>query len=410
MMAAIEVATNGLHVQILEPAVETLLGAVMGSRSGLADVQGGALFLDLGGGSVQMTWVDTAVEGYEIHAAKAGNSLPFGAAKLKRILDNLTGETQLLELGKLSVGMQDSYKRLCATFPALDAIRTAYENGDTSSLVNVYMCGGGFRGYGSMLMHDDPIKPYPIPSINSYTVDGDRFKQIARMRQINQEYEGKIPGLSTRRRSQFPAIAAVIETFTQTVPNIGRVTFCGGSNREGLLMMKLPKQIREDHPLHVLGPANAGDMLLCKAVLQKLSTALPQGLDLSRMPTILSTGLGPLWAGELWSRQGYDANTNASFALHNALIRDSDCPGLSHLTRALLAVTSVARWGCNPAPVDSDLYKGLRRVADSHTPNASFWALYIGVVSGILTTILPTAPVDVQQLDTAIRYDSIPYK
>ncbi|KAI1044678.1 hypothetical protein LB505_011287 [Fusarium chuoi] len=76
MLEAISSATNGLRVSILEPAVETLFGAVMGSRSGLVGVEGGALFLDLGGGSVQMTWVDTSKPNYEIDAARAGSSQP----------------------------------------------------------------------------------------------------------------------------------------------------------------------------------------------------------------------------------------------------------------------------------------------------------------------------------------------
>ncbi|ODA83982.1 hypothetical protein RJ55_02500 [Drechmeria coniospora] len=82
MLEAVERATDGLGVHILDPAVETLFGAVMGSRSGLVHVSTGALFLDLGGGSVQMTWVDTSKDNYEFEAATRGESLPYGAAKL----------------------------------------------------------------------------------------------------------------------------------------------------------------------------------------------------------------------------------------------------------------------------------------------------------------------------------------
>jgi retrograde regulation protein 2 len=52
MLEAIRAATPDLVVHILAPAVETLFGSV-GARSGFVDVKG--LFLDLGGGSVQMT-------------------------------------------------------------------------------------------------------------------------------------------------------------------------------------------------------------------------------------------------------------------------------------------------------------------------------------------------------------------
>ncbi|KAI9171518.1 Retrograde regulation protein [Paramyrothecium foliicola] len=406
MMDAISLATDGLRVQILEPAAETLLGAVMGSRSGLVNVHGGALFLDLGGGSVQMTWVDTAVAGYEFAAAKAGNSLPYGAAKLHRILVREPGEVQSTELAKLGNGMRESYMRLCTRFPALGAIRAAYESGDQSAVVNVYMCGGGFRGYGSMLMHDDAVKPFPITSINSYTVAGDRFKETTRLRTVNAEYAEKIPGMSTRRRTQFPAIASVVEAFVQAVPNIGQVTFCGGSNREGFLMMKLPPQIRESNPLHALAPITDEKLPVYNAVLEILSSALPKDLDFSSIPTIFSTGLGPLWVGELWGRQGHDTDTNASFALHHSLIRESDCPGFSHVVRAILAITSVARWGNTQGQVDADILKRLRHIANSRSVDAAFWAAYIGVISGILVTILPTPPRNANELQSTIRFES----
>lgn len=77
MLSAIR-SESGLDVSILAPEVETLFGA-MGARSGFATVNG--LFLDLGGGSVQMTYMNSSMEGYELQAALSGQSLPFGAAR-----------------------------------------------------------------------------------------------------------------------------------------------------------------------------------------------------------------------------------------------------------------------------------------------------------------------------------------
>jgi retrograde regulation protein 2 len=169
-------------------------------------------------------------------------------------------------------------------------------------------------------------------------------------------------------------------------------------------MMKLPQDIREGNPLHALSLAAPNDIPLCSAVLQKLADALPKDLDQFCVPTLFSVGLGPIWVNELWSRQGYDTATNASFALHNVLVRDSNSPGLSHLARSIWAVASVARWGCIPEPIDADLFKSLRSVANSHHLETSFWARYLGVVSGILTTILPTASIDAQELSEAVTY------
>ncbi len=85
MLLAIKKA-SGLTVDILSPGMESLFGA-MGARSGYTSVDG--LFMDLGGGSVQMTYVCSDIEGeYDVLAAGAATSLPFGAAKLTLALSS----------------------------------------------------------------------------------------------------------------------------------------------------------------------------------------------------------------------------------------------------------------------------------------------------------------------------------
>ncbi|KAM4059752.1 ppx/GppA phosphatase family protein [Hirsutella rhossiliensis] len=406
MLDAIAAATDGLRVQVLDPPVETLFGAVMGSRSGLVDVRGGALFLDLGGGSVQMTWVDTDGDLYEMDAAAAGESLPYGAARLMRILDEEPDEVQDKEIGKLHGGIRQIYANLGAKFPALQAINNAHERGDEGAVVNVYMCGGGFRGYGSMLMHNDAISPYPLSSTNGYSAPCRFFCQTAEMSRVNEEYDGKIFGLSKRRRRQFPAIVAVIDAFVAAVPNLGRVTFCGGSNRQGVLMMKLPLHIRESNPLDVLSPVSQAERKPFDAALHLLSAALPAGLASSGVPTIFSLGLGPLLVREIWDRAGHGADANSAFALHTSIVRDSESPGLTHLVRAVLGLSACARWACHLCPADARLFQGLRRVADSHHEDASFWAIYVGAVSSILASLFPVMPQDARHLLDTVRFDT----
>lgn len=402
MLDAIAKATDGLTVSILDPPVETLLGAVMGSRSGLGGVPGGALFLDLGGGSVQMTWVDTSTENYEIEAALAGGSLPYGAAKLMRVLQEHPEDVQVMETGKLKDGLSKLYADLCSKFPALQAIKAANERGEEVP-VDVYMCGGGFRGYGSMLMHDDPITPYPISSSNTYSVRGSRFKDTTRMLKMNHTYEGKIFGLSKRRRQQFPAIIKVVDAFINAVPNIGWVTFCGGSNRQGALMMKLPREIREANPLDVLANVQDGEKAVFGAILDKLSESLPANLTHTHFPTIFNTGLGLLFVREIWNRHGHDADSNTSFAIHDAVSRDTDCPGLTHLARALLGLGVAARWQGNLGPLDTQLHRGLQGILEDRGVDSSFWAQYLGAVAGVLATIFPVMPKQADQLVSAIR-------
>lgn len=401
MLEAIAKATDGLGVHILEPSVETLFGAIMGSRSSLNQVHG-AMFLDLGGGSVQMTWVDTSMEDYEIKSASAGNSMPFGAARLTRILEQGAPEVHATEIENLNSMMADAYSNLCRTFPKLRSIKDAHDRGEDAS-VDVYMCGGGFRGYGSMLMHHDDTTPYPIPSIGTYTVNGAAFKRTTELRDANKAYDGKVFGMSRRRRGQFDAISTVIESFIATVPNIRTVTFCKGSNRDGALMMLLPREIRESNPLEVLPDLDDKEKRTSLVVTEKLREAIPEEAVLNNVSTVLSDGLHMLFAPQLWNRSGHEPDTNASYALHNAISRDSDAPGLTHIARATLGLTLAARWGLSFCPADAQLAKGLRSILERQHPDAVFWSQYIGAVSKIVTSVLPTRPLDIDEFHKAIR-------
>ncbi|MAD83248.1 MAG: hypothetical protein CL912_09795 [Deltaproteobacteria bacterium] len=64
-------------------------------------------------------------------------------------------------------------------------------------------------------MHTDPIQPYPIPAIGGYTVPGNRFIKWQEMLHVNNYEEGKIFGMSKRRREQFPAIVSVVQSLVE---------------------------------------------------------------------------------------------------------------------------------------------------------------------------------------------------
>ncbi|KAG7050731.1 Ppx/GppA phosphatase [Colletotrichum scovillei] len=429
MLTAIrEAADIGVHV--LAPEVETLFGAVMGSRSAFVDVARGGLFLDLGGGSVQMTWVDTRLPDYEVAAAKAGESMPFGAARLIRILEGQSEEVRIQEKQKLNASMQGAFAKLCDKFPALAQAKADHEAAHSSPStttngsgvvpggIDAYLCGGGFRGYGCMLQHNDPIQPYPIPSVGTYTVTGDFFKQTDKMRRVNREHEGKIYGMSKRRRQQFPAIIEVVEAFIRTVPHLRTVTFCGGSNRDGALLMKLPKSVRESNPLEALagfpiqgheesgGAGSGGDLAVAQAILRTLYGAVPKNVDVSRTPTVFSLGLGPLFARQVWIHQGEDDDANASYALHEAVTRDPSAPGLTHLARAVLGLTVCARWGSNLGPIDAQLYGNLRGLVAEAKLESVFWAEYLGAVAAVMVDLVPAWPTSVEELESTLRFEA----
>ncbi|KAI1817878.1 Ppx/GppA phosphatase family-domain-containing protein [Poronia punctata] len=388
---------SGLGVHILAPEVETLLGA-MGARSGFSKVKG--LFLDLGGGSVQMTFVDSDSPDYAIQAAQTGKSLPFGAARLTHDLEKGDAETLAASMDELQSGMHHAFARLEQQFPLLRETQSTPDGPG----VDIYLCGGGFRGYGSILMHEDAAQPYPIPAIGAYTVEGSFFKQTAAMRKVNAEYEGKIFGMSKRRRKQFPAIATVVEALIRAVPRIRTVTFCSGGNREGALLLKLPLNIREACPLSLLHPGKEVEPVAVNAIITTIQSALPSNMDQSNIPTVFTLGLGPLFASEIWTRTGEPSEANASFHLHQTLTRDPSAPGFTHLSRAVLGLTLCFRWGATLGPIDQELFNSLKCIVAQANPEALFWAHYIGAVARMLSKICPHAPKSESQLEEIVSY------
>ncbi|KAK3393604.1 Ppx/GppA phosphatase family-domain-containing protein [Podospora didyma] len=415
MLEAIRAEAPDLVVHILAPHVEILFGSV-GARSGFVDVKG--LFLDLGGGSVQMTYMDTyaakvqsqrdgeSEASYEVTAALAGQSLPFGAARLIRVLESAGFEVQSTEKQKLHSGMCEAFERLRAKFPTL-AATVAEPN---TSGIDIYLCGGGFRGYGSMLMHDDPIKPYPIPAIGSYTVSGEAFVRTKHLLKVNDSYDGKIFGMSKRRRSQFPAIVAVVDALIAAVPRIRYVTFCAGGNREGALVMKLPREIRESNPLtHLADPYHGQEEAAEQRgqdIVATLVSALPASMGLAGAVNVFGLQLGDFYASQIWTRNGEDASANAAAALHDAIMQNPSCPGLTHLSRAILGLTLCSRWGADIGPIDAELHRNLQALVTAADPDAVFWAEYIGVVTAALAKVVTTRPRTKDAILNSIRFKS----
>lgn len=417
MLDAIRERAPGVAITILAPEVETLFGA-MGARSCFVGVKG--LFLDLGGGSVQMTYMDTtgardAAEqvSYEIVAARTGQSLPFGAARLIKDLaaeDSSTSSSARKDEAKaarkdLSNGMLGAFARLSAQFPDLER---AARKSDDSTGVDVYLCGGGFRGYGNMLMHNDPIQPYPIPLIGGYCAPGAFFAETKRMSNVNASTKDKIFGLSARRRKQFPAIIAVVDALVATVPKIKSVTFCAGGNREGALMMKLPRSIRESDPL---------DIFVVPAPQSLSSTAIPKSSDVaaalvatirSAMPSnvvpddiFASTLLLPL-VTRTWLRLGESQDANASAAIA-AVNDDPSLPGLGHQARASLAVALWMRWGGTTAPADEEALRNLKLLLGGEAGERCFWAEYVGAVAACVALVLPAGASSAEKVKEAVR-------
>jgi len=383
MLTAIRKASD-LNVDILSPGMESLFGA-MGARSGFAHVDG--LFMDLGGGSVQMTYMNSKDPSYDIQAAKAAQSMPFGAAKLTQALSSqVQVSSTKLELQSL---MMQTFNGLRSQFPSLDT------QAGSSEGVTIYFCGGGFRGYGSMLMHTHEVQPYPIPDIGGFTVSGAQFIRTEAMLTANDK-EGKIFGMSKRRRQQFPAIVMVVDALIQSIPRIKQVVFCSGGNREGVLYMKLPSLTREINPLHLLpGGLDPRSDSSVDALVNLLSKSLPDSV-----PSQFSLDLRQYIVRNTWTNMGASDDANSAKALHSPISGlIAGLPGLTHEIRALISLTMCARWGTDLGPVDKMLYSNLRQLVGA---SLSFWCDYVGTISRLLASILPAYPTDEKLLRSTI--------
>lgn len=375
ILAAIKGASE-LTVDILSPAMESLFGA-MGARSGFPEVNG--LFMDLGGGSVQMTYVNSeADDDYDVLAAEAASSMPFGAAKLTLALSSQISAQEAKT--ELRTSMRDKFEALAKKFPRLK------EQAESADGITIYFCGGGFRGYGSMLMHTDPIQPYPVPAIGGYTVPGHRFIKWREMHHANNYEEGKIFGMSKRRREQFQAIVTVIQSLVEAIPKIKEVTFCSGGNREGVLYMKLSPKTRESNPLWLLpgGVANP-DPKSVISVVDCISSALPK-----RYPDIFLDPILNYVARNIWQDMGDADDTNSTKALNIPISGAlAGLPGMTHETRAIIALTMCARWGSDLGPGDKKLRDNLRALVGQEL---SWWCDYVGTIARLLAAVIPVFP------------------
>ncbi|KAE8443037.1 hypothetical protein EG329_002431 [Mollisiaceae sp. DMI_Dod_QoI] len=381
MLLAIK-KSSGLVVDILSPGMESLFGA-MGARSGFIDVDG--LFMDLGGGSVQMTYVNSNAESnYDVLAAEAATSMPFGAAKLTAALS--TQDTADAAKTELRTSMKQTFEGLRQKFPTLE------EQAESRDGITIYFCGGGFRGYGSMLMHTDPIQPYPIPAIGGYTAPGHRFIKWREMLHTNNYEDGKIHGMSKRRREQFPAIATVVQSLVEAIPKIKEVTFCSGGNREGVLFMMLPASTREENPISLLpGGILSQSMEVLYQVVQCVKSALPEGY-----PRILSREVLLYISEHIWEHMGNRDDANAARALHNPISGTlAGLPGMTHEIRAVLALILCSRWGNDLGPVDQRVQINLQALAGAEL---SWWCDYIGTFAKFLVTAVPVFPASASSL------------
>ena len=214
---------------------------------------------------------------------------------------------------------------------------------DPSGFV-LYLSGGGFRGWGHLLMSHEK-RNYPVPIINGYCVDPVALFSSA---SSSQAQDGPSSHrVSKRRASQFPAVQVIIKALLETKVGFSSVVFCQGGVREGLLYKDLPLSVRALAPLqaatlkyapvsanilHIffqtISPPEHISQPLLLAVVNMLYAHGPVPKDLRAISALRSTTVGLL----------------------------ASAHGTDHRDRAMLALILCERWGGKIPASENEFY------------------------------------------------------
>lgn len=381
---------TGWETRLLSKEEEGRIGA-LGVASSFASVEG--LVMDLGGGSTQITWM-VARDGTVKTSPKGSMSFPYGAAALLRKLEDsrargLEAEAELRN--EIKSRFQEAYREL--EIP--DELLQLAEN---EGGFDLYLCGGGFRGWGYVLMSQSHIDPYPIPIINGFKANKADFKDTINVQKAvldtKRSKEKKIFGVSKRRASQVPAVAFLISALVEAIPAIKDIQFCQGGVREGFLFDNLPPEIRSQDPLVVATSRFATKS--AEAIAKLLTQALPtysssQALADSSTypPPSFAPNLMHSLSNLMFTHSSSPRESRSASALHSTTtgLLSSD-HGLSHENRALLALILCERWspGSDLAPSENPL---LHRLQQSTSMQEAWWCRYIGQVAALVGDIYP---------------------
>ena len=365
---------TGWPVEMLPKEEEGRIGA-MGVASSFSSLKG--LVMDLGGGSVQLTWVVT--DNGEVQTSPKGAvSLPYGAAALTRRLDEIRMDGRGTESDFRSEMVANLKGALHDLEIPLSLSKAASETGGFT----LYLSGGGFRGWGYILMSSGAIQPYPIPTINGFSVPITAFTATEHVQSLDNSSTFRI---SSRRASQVPAVSFLIKALTSALPSIHHIYFAQGGLREGLLFSSFPPQIRCQHPLVTATSPYAPRSTA--ALLALLKAGIPSSNNGPPLYVVRDDAILTSLIHLLHYHAPLPKDTKAPAALRSTttgLLASTH--GLLHGSRAALALAMCERWGGELPPSDVDF---LNRMQELVGGNQSWWAKYVGRLAAIVGELYP---------------------
>lgn len=376
--AAVTEAT-GWTVELLPKEMEGRIGA-LGVASSYENVRG--LMMDLGGGSTQLTWIIT--ENGDIKMSPAGSvSLPYGAAALMHRLE-AAGK-------KKSKEYQSFVKEVTSDLKAaVQAIEIPEELLRSRDGLHLYLSGGGFRGWGFVLMSEHAIKPYPIPIINGFQATTNTFMDTMSVKAaVTQDDTPEIFRVSARRASQVPAVAFLVECLAQALPALTNVYFCQGGVREGMHFAEMTPEYRAQSPLvTATGPYAPPSM---QQLVDLLFSAVPA--PSAGQAPFFSTPLVTAFIQGIFAHMAQVKDLRGGSALRSTTTGIfSTAHGASHEDRALLAILLCERYGGygSISPTEQDFYKRMLRLLPE---GMEWWCMYLGRVAAVVAAVYPAGTI-----------------
>lgn len=382
---------TGLVVEMLGKEEEGFVGA-LGVASGFSDVSG--LVLDMGGGSVQMTWLESE-DGHVRTSNQGSVSFPYGAAaltkRLKELKEGKSKEDAELAVAEFRGEIKEKFIQAYHTLQVPDdMVARAVEEGGFP----LYLSGGGFRGWGYLLLYMSQIhkRHYPISLINGYSAPRNKFADVDRLKKIAKQAD-QIFRVSDRRRAQVPAVAFLVNVLTEALPHGVKIAhFAQGGVREGVLFRELDADIRKEDPLETATKKfathkSAGDLTaLIKSAVPK---ADPEG---RKLPDTITKHDIHAFANTLYAYDELTKETASASALYSTstgIICGTH--GISHEDRALLALMLAERYGGELPPREEDFKESLHALL---TSEEVWWTRYLGRVGHVIASIYPSGTVD----------------
>lgn len=387
---AIKKAT-GLTVEMLGKEEEGYVGA-LGVASGFSNVSG--IVMDLGGGSTQITWMISR-DGKVQVSPKGSVSFPYGAAALTKKLEDLrkgkSDEEGEDAVAKLREEMEANFAR---AYEQLEIPEEMIERAKSEGGFPLYLSGGGFRGWGYLLLYMNQIKGhhYPISLINGYTASKKKFEDVETLKKVAREAED-IFRVSDRRRAQVPAVAFLVNVLSKALPHgIKEAHFCQGGVREGVLFRQLSQKIRDDDPLEVGTSRYARES--ADAMSQLILNAIPADSKEGgrKFPNSISKHVVHAFANVLYVHAPMSKETASTAALYcTSTGFMSGIHGVSHSDRALLALMLEARYEGELPPREIDFKISLQNIL---TREEVWWTRYLGEVGQLIASIHPAGVID----------------